>query len=173
MLEGRYIKFEYVKEDDAEFILNLRTNAKLSRFISKTEKDIKKQIEWIKEYKQREKEGKEHYFIIKNKSSGEKEGTVRVYNMRNDICEWGSWILKSNNPLIAIDSIILIYKFIFSQLEFEKVTFDVIKENKEVIMFHKSYGAEKIGEDQKSIYFLFKKNKFINLEKKYGRLLND
>ena len=40
-----------VDEDDAEFIYTLRTNSKLSRYISNTDEILENQVEWIKKYK--------------------------------------------------------------------------------------------------------------------------
>ena len=50
------ISVRLVEEDDAEFILKLRTNRKLSRYLHKTDADIEKQIQWIRNYKKRELE---------------------------------------------------------------------------------------------------------------------
>ena len=49
-----------VVESDAEFILSLRTDTFLTRFIHSTENNLEKQIEWIRNYKEREKEGREY-----------------------------------------------------------------------------------------------------------------
>ena len=60
------ISVRLVEEDDAEFILKLRTNRKLSRYLHKTDADIEKQIQWIRNYKKRELEGTEYYFLFYN-----------------------------------------------------------------------------------------------------------
>lgn len=46
-----------VGEEDAEFIVHLRTDEKLSRYINKTNVGVDKQKEWIKQYKKRERYG--------------------------------------------------------------------------------------------------------------------
>ena len=45
MLQGKYVNLREVTLDDAAFILELRTDAKKSRFLHKTDHDLQKQIE--------------------------------------------------------------------------------------------------------------------------------
>jgi len=170
-LSLKNIKFEYVTPDDAEFILKLRLDDRLNRFLSKVDGKLSSQRKWIEEYKKREKEQKEHYFLIKNLKTGEKLGTIRVYNIKENECTWGSWIINSNNPLYAIESILLIYKFIFEILNKEVVKFDVRKDNKTVVMFHKSYGAKLIDEDELNYYFLYRKEDYPKLKEKFKKFI--
>ena len=53
----------FVIESDAEFILSLRTNPMLSRFLHSTDNDVEKQKIWIRNYKERERNGTDYYFI--------------------------------------------------------------------------------------------------------------
>ena len=78
--EEKYgLKVRLVQEEDADFIVKLRTSPKASNFLHYTDCDINKQKEWIKEYKTREMEGKEYYFVfIKN---NQKQGLIRLYNI--------------------------------------------------------------------------------------------
>ena len=57
------ISLRLVDEEDADFIVSLRSDEKKSRFISYTDPNIETQKNWIREYKKRENEGKEYYFI--------------------------------------------------------------------------------------------------------------
>ena len=66
-----------VTEEDVDFILSLRTNKELTKFIHPTDKSHEKQIQWIRDYKIREQEGREYYFIYFYK--GEPVGLNRVY----------------------------------------------------------------------------------------------
>ena len=50
---GLFLKF--VDEDDADFILKLRTNKEKSKYISLTNNDLELQKEWIRKYKDRER----------------------------------------------------------------------------------------------------------------------
>ena len=72
------IDVRFVEESDAEFILSLRTDPKLSRYLHATDNDVEKQRQWIRKYKEREAHGKEYYFMyIKNEN---KLGVSRIYN---------------------------------------------------------------------------------------------
>ena len=54
----------FVKEDDAAFIVQLRTDPILSRFLHATDSSVEKQKEWIHSYKERESRGEDYYFIF-------------------------------------------------------------------------------------------------------------
>ena len=63
-----------VREEDAEFIVRLRTNEHNSRYIHDTVADVEQQKVWLRTYKQRELEGKEYYVLkIHNVYRGEPE----------------------------------------------------------------------------------------------------
>ena len=46
-----------VREEDAEFIVKLRTDPKLGRYIHATDNNVEKQRKWIRDYKKRENDG--------------------------------------------------------------------------------------------------------------------
>jgi RimJ/RimL family protein N-acetyltransferase len=171
--KSKSIFFRLAETDDASFILKLRLDKKLGRFISKTLPDINKQMDWLKKYKLREKLGQEYYFIICKKHNNKPIGTVRLYNIEVDTLEWGSWIInhRDTSVFIAIESIILIYKIIFEKLGYNNCHFEVRKDNKEVVAFHKLYGAEVIKSDKKNFYFIFPKEKYFEMLKKYKMFL--
>ena len=73
------IEVRLVNENDASFILGLRTDPRLERFISETSSKLEHQTKWIENYKLREKEGKEYYFIYYYKE--EPVGVNRIYNI--------------------------------------------------------------------------------------------
>lgn len=171
LIEGRKINLRLVNLEDAKFILDLRMNEKLNKYISDVDDDLKKQREWLKKYKRRESEEKEYYFIIESKSE-EKLGTVRIYDLKSDSFSWGSWIIKDNAPSYAsIESVLLIYKFGFYKLGFKNSHFEVRKENDKVVSFHKRFGAEIVNEDNLNFYFQFKKETFENIKRKYKKFL--
>ena len=92
----------FVIESDAEFILSLRINPKLSRFLHSIDNDIDEQKKWVKRYKEREAIGTDYYFIYD--SNGEYVGVNRIYNMQDDSCTGGSWICNPDiDPSKSID----------------------------------------------------------------------
>lgn len=141
-IQGKFINLREAEVEDSSFILELRTNPKKSKFINKTDPNLDKQIDYIKNYKTLDNEW---YFIIEDKQ-GEKVGTVRLYAITNDSFYWGSWILKNGTPSsYSIESALLVYHFAIS-LGFKKAHFDVRKGNKSVWKFHERFGAIKIDE---------------------------
>ncbi|OCL92929.1 GNAT family N-acetyltransferase [Arcobacter porcinus] len=169
-IEGKHINLRLVEESDAQFILDLRTDKK-AKYLSKTDNNLENQIKWIRNYKEREKENKEFYFLIENKEN-EKIGLVRAYNIENDSATSGSWIMIDNATIEStLEGVLLLYGFIFENLEKKKIFFDVRKDNKKVWRFHKSYGAIQIDEDELDYFFEFKKDNFNKMKDEYQRYL--
>jgi len=161
IIEKYNIILKTVEEEDAELIIAFRTDRKKSRFISSTNNDIELQKEWIRNYKKKEKENKEFYFIAIDES-GEKYATYRVYNIEQDICEIGSWVSKPGyanaNNSIKVD--IIMKEFVFEFLGYEKLKFEVNKNNRSVLRYHKLFAPDIIGEVDESIKFVLTKQNF-------------
>ncbi len=133
---GKYMKLRSVKVNDSEFILSLRLDQKLSRYINKVDNDIKKQEDWI--MAQREREG-DYYFIILDLNNN-LLGTISLYNIKDKTAEFGRWVSKGN-MITNIESVILLHKFAFEKLGLELVYTNTMAENKQVVNFHKRFGA--------------------------------
>ncbi len=156
MLDGKIINLRLVKEEDAEFILKLRNNKELSKFISPTNINLNEQREWIRNYKIREKKREEFYFIVENKY-GISCGTVRIYNINyeNKETTWGSFILDKIRPEGSSTEVIeLSLEFILEKLKLEKVYLDVRKENYKAIHIYEKNNFIKIKEDKENYYYL-------------------
>ena len=148
-----------VVESDAEFILSLRTNQKLSRYIHSTSNDVEKQRAWISDYKQREKAGKEYYFIYD--VDGKPLGVNRIYSIKGKVCTGGSWICRPQSDYKkAIATLLFIRDIMFETLGFEKELFDVRKENLNVLKTHKMMGATLTGESDIDYFFELDKDKY-------------
>ena len=157
--------------EDAEFIYNMRQNQNKTKYLSKVTGTVESQKEWIKNYKQREEEKKEFYFVIESKDK-EKLGLVRMYDFQDESFCWGSWLIKEDAPkTTAIESALQIYEFGFYSLGFEKSHFDVRKENDKVIAFHQRFGAKIIDEDKLNYFFNFEKSDYEIIKEKYKRYL--
>ncbi|MCX8505777.1 MAG: GNAT family N-acetyltransferase [Alphaproteobacteria bacterium] len=129
--------------------MELRTDSKNARHISKTSNDLKKQEAWLEKYRN---DNEQVYFIILNKQH-ERVGTVRLYDIKNDSFCWGSWILKDGTPSsYAIESALLVYHFALS-LGFEKAHFHVRKGNQSVWKFHERFGAQKVEESAIDFFY--------------------
>ena len=174
-LKSNHLILKLVEEDDANFILELRKNTELNKYLSNTEISEEQQKKWIRDYKEREKKKEEFYFRIEKKD-GEQLGFVRVYNInyKEKTFTCGSWIIKTDRPTYsAIESALIVYEFAFLELGMQKAIFDVRKENVGTLNFHKKFGAIKTGESEIDEYFEIPRNLYMNeLKNKYIRFIN-
>jgi len=163
-VRGKTIFLREVTIDDSEFIVNLRTDPKNSKYISSTEKDVEKQKNFISDYLQSETD---YYFIISNWDY-RPLGTVRIYDVRGDSFCWGSWILLKDAQInTAIESALLIYDFAFFSLHYTKSHFDVRKENQKVVDFHKLFGACVVSEDDLNLNLEYTFEAYLSVRKKW------
>lgn len=151
---GKNINLRLVNLEDAEFILNLRT--KKGEFLSKTDIDVDKQIEWLKEYKKRESKNLEYYFIVENKELV-RIGTIRVYEMdfKGKKFTFGSFIIDGEiaPKYSALEAIVMTFNFAFNELGFQKCFFDCRKNNDRANAFYLRFGAKLINEDGLDFYY--------------------
>lgn len=167
-LERYGLKLRFVDVGDAEYILNLRIDPLLGRFINKTSHNLSDQIEWIKQYKDREAKGLEYYFIFTKEDH--RVGVIRIYDIDTRSATTGSWICTPGIQFEIPILIVLIMKEIFFEiLKLETEYFDTRKENKKVIRMHDLFGAKKISENNIDIFHTLDKENFI---KSKHRLLN-
>lgn len=146
------IDVRLVNEDDSTFILSLRTDKTLARFINYTENDENKQRQWIRNYKERERQGLDYYFIYSK--DGVPFGVNRIYNIKGDTCTGGSWVCKTGTPVeLSIPTSLLCRDIMFDILNLKEDNFEVRKENKKVQKFHIMTGSAKTGETDLDILF--------------------
>ncbi|WP_455425042.1 GNAT family N-acetyltransferase [Dryocola sp. LX212] len=171
---SKTIEFRLVEEDDAEFIYELRVNKDYNKHLSKTEGGVSTQKKWIKQYKEKESEGGEYYFIIQRADNKKRIGTVRLYDFiieKKSFC-WGSWILNNDKtPSSAIESALLVYNIAFNDLNFERSHFDVRKDNAKVVRFHTKLGAKIISENELDYFFNFEKESYFNALKGFSKYM--
>lgn len=165
------IDVRLVQESDTPFILSLRTDKLLTRFIHPTDNDEEKQRQWIREYKKRESEGKEYYFIYSK--NGIPFGLNRIYNISGRSCTGGSWICKPGTDMILSIPIALILRDImFEYLYLEEDNFDVRKGNLKVKKYHLMSGSVITGETELDILFKTTPSSHLIGKKKILKLLN-
>jgi len=171
LISGKNIKLRTANINDAEFLYTMRQNQYKTKYLSKVTGTVESQKEWIRNYKQREEEKKEFYFVIESKDE-EKLGLVRMYDFQGDSFCWGSWLIKEDAPkTTAIESALQIYEFGFYKLGFQKSHFDVRKGNDKVIAFHQRFGAKIVDEDELDYFFNFEKSEYEITKEKYKRYL--
>lgn len=153
---GLYIRF--VCEDDADFIVALRTNANNSRYIHDTDDNVEAQREWIRNYKVREDAGEEYYLLFE--AEGVPQGVYRIYKRHDDWCVTGSWVFHPDaQKNAALKAMIITHEIVFEELGHQYVhDVDGINENnKGVINAMKSIGGKFWGEriEKKGKYLQF------------------
>lgn len=158
---------DLVELSDAEFIVELRTDETLGRFISKTDSDVTAQVTWLENYKSRESRNEEFYFIVKYQSAP--AGTIRLYDFKDDSFTMGSWVIKKGTPQgAAIAATMMGYRAGFQTLGCNLCCFDVRKGNRSSFPFHKRWGAVPYKEDDLNVYFTLSRSDF---HKNFGTFL--
>lgn len=150
-----------VNEDDAAFIVRLRTDDKLGKYIHSTSPDIEQQKNWIREYKKRETEGFDYYFIFYK--DGEPFAVNRLYHMDNPTrFTSGSWICLPGYPTEVVVATSLIPRIIAFELLGKEMEFGVEgchEDNKKVIKFNLMVGmhikGQRIDEEKGGLYYTF------------------
>lgn len=155
------LQVRLVSIEDAAFICRLRNNSTLNKHLNQTSDSILDQIKWIEDYKIREKENKEFYFIFS--INEEPLGVERIYNLSEVNFTFGSLIFDIIAPAsAAIMADIITKEFGYEQLGYNIALFDVRKNNKSVLKYHQGYSPELINEDESNFYFSLEKIKFEN-----------
>lgn len=167
MLRIRNTVIRLIHEGDIEFLLSLRLNNNLNKYLNHIDSDRNKQLEWLLHYKQREAAGNDYYFVISDKYVGD-IGFVRVYDINSDdkTFTWGSWIIKEENrpKYAAIESALLVYEFAFLELDLSLARFVVNNNNIKVIQFHNRFGAKFKFLDEMNHTFELPKSVYIQLK---------
>lgn len=148
------IDVRLVTEDDSEFIVSLRNDDSLGRYIHKSS-DVEIQRQWTREYKKREADGLEYYFIYSKEN--EPFGLNRIYHI-----DWarhtftgGSWVCKPVTPFEDVMLTAVIATEIEEALDLMVDIYDVRKDNLQVLKFHRRIQcAYEYGETNKDILFM-------------------
>jgi hypothetical protein len=160
-----------VNENDADFIVKLRVDPKLGRFIHATDNDVEKQKEWIRQYKIREKDGKEYYFIYYYE--GEPIGLYRVYDIKTDYATGGSWVCKPGLPFeLPILTLVIFREIIFNDLNLSYERYDIRKKNYKSLRISDFFGGIKTMETNLDYYFELSKETFLQRREYVLELLN-
>ena len=168
------LNIRLVNESDAKKIMELRTDLKLAKHLHTTEQNLERQKLYIREYKIREGNELEFYFAFLIKEFNDPIGFYRIYNIDylNKSFSIGSWIFQQGIlEKFAILADIICKQIGFEFLGLESCYFDVRRENKKVMKYHKLYSPIFIKEDEetnnlfclKRIDFIENKDNVLNL----------
>lgn len=135
------LKARLVNEDDASFILSLRANPNRTRYMITLDNNIECQIKWIKEYKKREQEGLDYYFIYYNDKE-EPIGLNRVSHVdfKTKTAKISSLIVVKGLKYEVLKMMIIRFELAFDSLGISTVWGDVHKENTRAIKILELFG---------------------------------
>ena len=169
--EERYgLHVRFVNETDAEFIVRLRTDEKLSRYIHATSPDVDGQVAWIRQYKQRQAAGEDFYFMFE-KPVGVRAGVCRIYDIKPGEFTVGSWLFSPEAPIGSAILADIITREIAYELFPDSVHhFDVKRLNTSVNRYNETYKSELIAQDEWTNYYICSKENFEKYKKLHLRM---
>ena len=129
--------------EDAAFIVELRSDPLLNRYLHEISPRVDDQVVWLERYFARPDD---YYFIVEDADSGERHGTIGIYDVETELAsaEWGRWILKRGS-MAALESAWLVYEAGFAKLGLAILSSRTLVENPRVASFHDGFGASRIG----------------------------
>lgn len=130
-----------VQETDAEFIYRLRSDATRSRYIHDIQGGVENQVAWIRNYKNREEEGTDYYFIFYRGDIP--VGLNRIYSIHEKTFTGGSWVMAPEATMEEVIACpIMMREIAFDVLGFEiEDDYDACHiDNKKVIKYNKLAG---------------------------------
>lgn len=155
---------------DAEFILSLRMDPRLNRYISKVNGELAQQEAFLESYSRNDDEA---FFVIEDED-GCSLGTIRMYDQRDDSFCWGSWIVHPDAPRkTGTRSALLLYYYAFDHLGFKRTHFDVRQLNEAVWKFHEECGAVLSRETKLDRFYILAKSTWNEKIVRYSNILQD
>ena len=172
-VEGPNLILRLIEPEDAAYVHSLRSNPAYNTHLSTVTGTVDDQRAWIEDYKSREAQVQELYYVIERKD-GTRCGLVRLYDIDADSFTWGSWILDENKPRkAALESAILIYEVGFDGLGCDHAVFDVRNDNSYTLAFHRRLDTLGIATDELNVYFNYEQRQFVSDRPHYLKLLNE
>lgn len=159
-VQGPNLTLQLIMPDDAGYVRTLRTDPTYNRHLSAVHGTVEDQRQWIEEYKAREANGEELYYVIERKD-GTRCGLVRLYDIGDDSFTWGSWILDANKPRkAALESALLSFGVGFCCLNLPKAFVDVRINNEKARAFYVRLGMKELRREGQDIFFAYDRETF-------------
>lgn len=158
---GVRLRLRLVTPEDAEYIHKLRIDPRYNAHLSPVTGAEEDQRRWIEKYKEREAAGLEYYYVIERRDDRRRCGLVRIYDLTDQACTWGSWILDENKPAkAALESALLSMGLAFGPLARSVVHLDVRRANEHAIAFYRRFGMQETGTDELNLYFDYPRRRY-------------
>lgn len=156
-LRGRHVRLRTAEPEDAEFVLSLRLDPELGKYLKPTDPSVEHQRAWIAA----KQTAPDDYHLIIEGLDGTPYGVIALYDIVGDTFCWGRWIIARQAPVqAALESMLLLYWFAFRDLGLREAHFPVQRENRRVIAYHEQLGAQRIGEDESYLHFRYTRDEF-------------
>jgi RimJ/RimL family protein N-acetyltransferase len=137
--EGLAFRLRPLQTEDSEFVVGLRTDPTLGRFLNSTR--LEDHLSWLPRHYARPDD---FYFIVESRSTSEPQGAVALYDeIVGEQAEWGRWIMRRGS-LAAPESALLIYRFAFEDRGLKRCYCRTVAANKSVVNFHTSSGLSNV-----------------------------
>ena len=167
-LRGRSLILREANVADAAFIMSLRCDCQLSKFIHSTRSSVVEQEKWLSDYALRP----DDYYFICEDAHGKPWGTVRIPSVQGHEFGVGSWVfLPDAPPGAAVQAMLLAFRFGFDCLGCDLAVFDVRRGNEHVWRFHEACGARRTGEDADNFYYSLDKVAFLRTWSRYSSIV--
>lgn len=159
-VEGPKLVLRLIQPEDAVYVYGLRSNPAYNTHLSTVTGTVDDQRNWIEDYKSREAQGQELYYVIERKD-GTRCGLVRLYDIEAESFTWGSWILDENKTRkAALESAILSFGVGFDVMERAVANVDVRLENKHATSFYERLGMTETHRIDGQIFFAYPRARF-------------
>jgi RimJ/RimL family protein N-acetyltransferase len=145
-LEGKFVTLRKTKVEDAADIYQWRSGASGKYLRQTANYSVEAQQKWIESRSDREVN-----YIIFDKFSNEKVGTISIYDVNegDKVANVGrllladTWLTKSNP--YGLEAMILCYAYVFKTMQFRKITGDIIASNVAMVKLQLYLGMEQEG----------------------------
>ena len=162
---GLHVRF--VNEEDSEFIVMLRTDSQRGQYISSTDSSVEKQREWIRDYKKRELQGTDYYFMFES-PKGERIGVSRIYEIKKETFQTGSWVFKKDAPFgAAMLGDIICHEIAFDLFPDGVNLHDIKKANLPVNKYAENFNPTFIFETELTRYFINTRENYLKHKDAY------
>ena len=149
-ISGHQVYLRNADTSDAAFIVQLRTNPQKRRYISATSPEIAEQVAWLEHYAHKPGDA---YFVAEDKT-GERLGTIRLYDPVEDSFCFGSWMMKAGAPATsAVEALLMVYHYALDRLGFNRSYFAVRKANRSVWRFMENFGGVRTRETELDYWY--------------------
>ena len=145
-LTGTHTVLRKTEIRDAEDIYNWRSGPSGTFLRQPPGYNLQSQVEWIKS-----RGAKEINYVIYDKNNNQKVGTIGIYDVNSEdrVANIGRLLLSdvylgTSNPF-GLEALLLTYDYLFNEMEFRKMTGDILATNTAMVKLQKFLGMKEEG----------------------------